>query len=58
MTKFEVYWEGDFQAEFDTLQEAQEYIKHDIKYTAEHYNKTQKWVRNNFKWDIEIVEYK
>ena len=52
MTKYAVYCEGEFQAEFDTLQEAQEYIMHDIKGCAEHYNKSQKWVLNNFRWEI------
>lgn len=53
MTKYEVYWEGDFQAEFDTLKEAQEYVKHDIKGLAETYGKSQKWVKEHFTWSIE-----
>lgn len=50
---YKVYWEGDFQAEFKTLKEAKEYVKADIKGTAEHYNKTQKWVKAHFTWKIE-----
>lgn len=50
---YEVYWEGDFQTEFKTLKEAQEYIKKDIKGMAEQYGKTQKWIKDHFKWEIE-----
>ena len=50
---FKVYWEGDFQAEFKTMEEAQEYVKKDIKGTAEAYGKTQKWVKEHFTWEIE-----
>lgn len=50
---YNVYWEGDWQAEFETLKEAQDYVKADIKGTAEHYNKTQKWVKEHFTWEIE-----
>ena len=52
MNMYKVYWEGDFQAEFKTIEEAKDYIKADIKGTAETYNKSQKWVKANFKWEI------
>ena len=57
MIKYVVVWEGDSQAEFDTLQEAREYIKADIKGTAEHLGKSQKWVKEKFTWTIETVKY-
>lgn len=50
---YKVYWEGDFQAEFKTLKEAQEYVKADIRGTAETYRKSQKWVKEHFTWQIE-----
>ena len=50
---YKVYWEGDYQAEFSTLKEAQDYIKADIKGTAETYRKPQKWVKEHFTWSIE-----
>ena len=50
---YKVYWEGDLQAEFETLKEAQEYVKADIKGSAEHYGHTQKWVKEHFTWEIE-----
>ena len=58
MTKYAVYWEGDFQAEFDNLKEAQDYIKRDIKGSAETYGKSQKWVKEHFTWSIKTVNYK
>ena len=57
MKMFAVYFDGDFQEEFSTLQEAKDYVKADIKGFASTYNKTQKWVKEHFKWDIEEVEY-
>lgn len=53
---YKVYWEGDFQAEFETLKEAQEYVKADIKGTAEAYKKSLKWVSAHFTWEIEKEE--
>lgn len=50
---YKVYWEGDFQAEFKTLEEAKKYVKADIKGIAETYGKTQKWVKEHFSWEIE-----
>lgn len=55
--KYAVYWENDFQMEFDTLSEARKYVKDDIKATADTYGKTQKWVREHFKWQIEEIIY-
>lgn len=55
--KYAVYWEGDLQEEFDTMNEAQEYVRRDIRMTAQTYGKTQKWVKEHFKWEIEIIEY-
>ena len=52
-----VYCDGDFQEEFKTKKEAQEYVKRDIKGMAETYGHTQKWVKEHFKWTIEYVEY-
>lgn len=52
-----VYCDGDFQEEFKTKREAQEYVKRDIKGTAETYVKTQKWVKEHFTWTVEYVEY-
>ncbi len=52
-----VYFDGDFQEEFDTKREAQEYVRRDIKGMAETYGKTQKWVKDHFKWEIEFIEY-
>lgn len=57
MKMFAVYFDGDFQEEFNTLQEAKDYVKADIKGFAYTYNKTQKWVKEHFTWDIEQVEY-
>lgn len=57
MKMFAVYFDDDFQEEFKTLKEAQEYVKADIKGFAATYNKTQKWVREHFTWTIEEVEY-
>lgn len=57
MKMFAVYFDGDFQEEFNTLQEAKDYVKDDIKGFASTYNKTQKWVKEHFAWDIEEVEY-
>jgi hypothetical protein len=50
---YKVYWEGDFQAEFETLKQAQEYVRNDIKGMAETYSKSQKWVKEHFTWEIE-----
>lgn len=50
---YKVFWEGDWQAEFKTLKEAKDYIKRDIKGMAETYGKTQKWVKEHYKWEIE-----
>lgn len=55
--KYVVYWDGDFQMEFDTLAEARKYVKDDIKATADTYGKTQKWVREHFNWQIEEIVY-
>lgn len=49
---YKVYWEGDFQAEFKTIEEAKDYIKADIKGTSETYHKSQKWVKAHFTWQI------
>lgn len=49
---YKVYWEGDFQAEFKTMEEAKAYIKADIKGTAETYNKSELWVIAHFTWMI------
>ena len=54
---FAVYFEGDFQVEFNTLKDAEEYVKSDIKGFASTYNKTQKFVKKHFIWTIEEVEY-
>lgn len=57
MYKYAVYWEGEYQIDFDTLKEAQAYVRRDIKGIAETYNKTQKWVKEHFTWEIEKVYY-
>ena len=55
--RYDVYWEGDLQSEFSTLQEAKDYIKRDIKGMAECYGKTQKQIKELFNWTIEEVLY-
>lgn len=57
MEKFAVYCDDEFQAEFDTLAEARQYMKDDIKGMAEHYGKTQKWCKAHFHWYIRVIEY-
>ena len=57
MKMFAVYFDGDFQVEFNTLKEAEKYVKSDIKGFASTYNKTQKWVKERFTWTVEEVEY-
>lgn len=54
---WEVYCDGDFQEGFATKKEAEDYVRRDIKGMAETYGKTQKWVKEHFKWTIERVEY-
>ena len=50
---YKVYWEGDFQVEFESLKQAREYVRADIKGTSEAYGKSQKWIKEHFTWEIE-----
>lgn len=55
--RYAVYCDGDLQVEFSTLQEAKDYVKRDIKGMAECYGKTQKQIKEFFRWTIEEVFY-
>lgn len=50
---YKVYWESNFQAEFETLREAREYVKSAVKDMSKACRVTQKWVREHFEWKIE-----
>lgn len=54
---YAVYINGDNDGEFTTLKDAKSYIKDYIRGTAETYNKTQKYIRENTEIKIEVVEY-
>ena len=52
-TVYSVYCDGDLQSSFRTLKEAQDYVQRDIKGMAECYGKTQKQIKEFFRWTIE-----
>lgn len=54
---YAVYINGDNDGEFATLKAAKSYVKDYIRGTAETYNKTQKYIRENTEIKIEIIEY-
>ena len=57
MIMYAVYINDDCDGEFETYQEASEYIKNLIRGTAEHYGKSQKYIRQLFNPRIEEIEY-
>lgn len=54
---YAVYINGDNDGEFSTLKDAKDYVKNYIRGTAETYNKTQKYIRENTEIKIEIIGY-
>lgn len=57
MQKYAVYFEGDFQAEFDSLEEALQYMKRDIEGMASFYGHSLKWIKSHFTWSVEVMDY-
>ena len=51
-TVFSVYWDGDYQAEFKTREDAENYVKHDMQGMSTTYNKSLAWIKRQFTWEI------
>lgn len=57
MTMYAVYSNGNWEAEFETYQEARDYIRNLVKDLAAYHGKSEKYIKSILLLTIEEVQY-